>query len=748
MFEIVRWYLATFLIGCLSFPISYFLFSSMKTIGIFYAKSIGWSLLALIVWWFGWSKLFDYGDDLIWVIISICFFTNIFLYFINRELFSKIISKWKLILVSEIVFLVIFSLLTLVRIQVPNAENTEKPMDLMILMSVNRADSLPPLDPWLSGEELSYYHLGHLGVDIVSRISINQPEVAFNLGLAMIGAMAGVAILGLSLDIFNLNQISRFRSQIAVGFSAVMSLLWLAPLAGFYNLIETLFTIYREGGSLFKEWWWWWDATRILDGPIVEFPAFSLLLGDLHAHVLSLPLSIVAIALIVKAYIYESKLDFKYWLNSPFKLILVAMIFAALFCINSWDVLSYGFIWFGVALFVNKRNKNQFLVALSTSCGYLALPVCVALIFAAPFIINLESPSIALGVVTNETTGLKNLLLIWLIPVLPVLILLCITQLSVNYRVLRFVIATAVSVTTFFILIQMITGNSNVLIDRGSGWLSLVVIVIFIGIALQQALYHDNQNNKALGLSLLLVALAFSIIFLTELFNIVTGTPGRFNTVFKIWYHVWTLLAVASSISIGIIVNKLPKSINYSNYIFASKNIKYFLPICSICFLIYGLSYIYSPMMALSRAHENQEANLNSVVYLKTSDPGLYGAISYAKEKLSPQEHILLQAITHAYGKGGYLAAASGVPTILNWPGHQIQWRGSELSLGDRIEAVDQIYRSGSSNLGLENAKKYHVTHIYIGREEKSLFGWDVLDRFKDWDTVWQKNNSAIIKVP
>ena len=263
----------------------------------------------------------------------------------------------------------------------------------------------------------------------------------------------------------------------------------------------------------------------------------------------------------------------------------------------------------------------------------MALHVCVALIFAAPFIINLESPSIALGVVTNETTGLKNLLLIWLIPVLPVLILLSITQLSVNYRVLRFVIATAVSVTTFFILIQMITGNSNALIDRGSGWLSLMVIVIFIGIALQQALYHDNQNNKALGLSLLLVALAFSIIFLTEFFNIVTGTPGRFNTVFKIWYHVWTLLAVASSISIGIIVNKLPKSINYSNYIFASKNIKYFLPICSICFLIYGLSYIYSPMMALSRAHENQEANLNSVVYLKNSDPGLYGAISYAKEK-------------------------------------------------------------------------------------------------------------------
>ena len=80
--------------------------------------------------------------------------------------------------------------------------------------------------------------------------------------------------------------------------------------------------------------------------------------------------------------------------------------------------------------------------------------------------------------------------------------------------------------------------------------------------------------------------------------------------------------------------------------------------------------------------------------------------------------------------------------------GHQIQWRGPELSVHDRIEAVDQIYRLGSNDLGLATAKKYHVTHIYIGREEKKLFGWNVSDRFSDWDIVWQQNDSVIIKVP
>ena len=47
-------------------------------------------------------------------------------------------------------------------------------------------------------------------------------------------------------------------------------------------------------------------------------------------------------------------------------------------------------------------------------------------------------------------------------------------------------------------------------------------------------------------------------------------------------------------------------------------------------------------------------------------------------------------------------------------------------------------FLSDALKLGINNilAKKYHVTHIYIGREEKSMIGWEVLDRFKDWD-IW-----------
>ena len=43
--------------------------------------------------------------------------------------------------------------------------------------------------------------------------------------------------------------------------------------------------------------WWWWRATRLGSGwNVEEFPFFSFLLGDLHAHVMVLPYSLLMLA--------------------------------------------------------------------------------------------------------------------------------------------------------------------------------------------------------------------------------------------------------------------------------------------------------------------------------------------------------------------------------------------------------------------------------------------------------------------
>ena len=40
----------------------------------------------------------------------------------------------------------------------------------------------------------------------------------------------------------------------------------------------------------------WWEPSRVIDGTANEFPFFSFLLADLHAHMLAAPFALVALA--------------------------------------------------------------------------------------------------------------------------------------------------------------------------------------------------------------------------------------------------------------------------------------------------------------------------------------------------------------------------------------------------------------------------------------------------------------------
>ena len=57
---------------------------------------------------------------------------------------------------------------------------------------------------------------------------------------------------------------------------------------------------------MFRTEWWYWNATRILTaeggdvGAINEFPLFSFLYADLHAHSMAYPLTQLALAIAIQ----------------------------------------------------------------------------------------------------------------------------------------------------------------------------------------------------------------------------------------------------------------------------------------------------------------------------------------------------------------------------------------------------------------------------------------------------------------
>ena len=79
---------------------------------------------------------------------------------------------------SEGLALVAFAGMALLVAYSPDVWQTEKPMDMAFINAAGDADSFPPEDPWMAGEDLNYYYLGHLMAAGSIRLSAVAPTSA------------------------------------------------------------------------------------------------------------------------------------------------------------------------------------------------------------------------------------------------------------------------------------------------------------------------------------------------------------------------------------------------------------------------------------------------------------------------------------------------------------------------------------------------------------------------------------------
>jgi YYY domain-containing protein len=743
MSEAFRWYLATVAIGGAGLLPAAALFPTLRSSGVLYARVLALSLLSVGAWWLGWSGVVPYGLGAIAIVLAVMWGATIVLVWRRPELVRAVWDRRWLLLVGEGVFLLVFAMVGWARAQAPDAANTEKPMDLMLLTAVHRAETLPPPDAWLGGERLSYYHLGHLTTDAVGQLSGNGPEIAFNLGIAMVGALAATAAFGLAGDLVGLSAVRRGATPWVAGGAAVLALLWVSPLAGEVDSVALLIEHDGNLGEALREFWWWWDATRVLPQPITEFPAFSLLLGDLHAHVLALPIALVAVALALVTFEGRTPLTWRGWLSHPWRLFAAGVIFASLFMTNSWDVITYGPLWFGAALVAFRRVGWAWPLAVFGAMRYLALPVGAALVVAAPFLANLESPSTSLALVTTEAADPGNWLLIWLVPLLPLVLAVVVLRAFGDRRTAVIAGGVTAAAIVAWAVLQVGGGFASALVDRGSGWVVLALMTFLIAVGVSALVRAERRREAALAGWLALAVGALVLLFATELINIETGQPGRFNSVFKLWYHFWTLIAVAGAAAIGTAWDR----VDWSSLVGGRLRAVRALALAGVAVVYIG-AFLYAPLMAFSRQHEGASSGLDALAYLERTDPGLAGAVAFANAELDPAEDVVLQSVSDAYGPSGYLSAASGVPTLLNWPWHQVQWRGPDAPLAGRREATERIYALGATDEAAEVAAEWGVTYVYVGRIELGEFGAEVASRFTGWPVAWEGGGAVIFAVP
>lgn len=167
------------------------------------------------------------------------------------------------------VFLALFALFLAIRAFNPEVYWGEKPMDGALLAAAMRAPQLPLPEPWFAGASLDYYGHGFLPVALLARTAGASPGVAFNLACATLPALFGSALVGAG---------SLLAGSSGGGAFALVFVLLSGTLAPFLNRAWLANPFGFDG---------FWAASRVVPGGINEFPLFTALFADLHAHFLS-----------------------------------------------------------------------------------------------------------------------------------------------------------------------------------------------------------------------------------------------------------------------------------------------------------------------------------------------------------------------------------------------------------------------------------------------------------------------------
>ncbi len=387
MASLIAWYTTITLLGLLTLPLVFKLLPALPDRGYALARSLGWLLWGFLFWLLGSLGFLqnDLGGELVALALIVVISCWAF-----RSLNWENIRAWqhehiRYIVTTELLFLLAFIAMAVVRAANPEINGTEKPMELAFINAILRSPTLPPHDPWLSGYAISYYYFGYVLVSMLARFTGTLGSVAFNLSLALIFALTAIGSYSL---LYNLLH----KKARPIGDQKLSRLSLAALLAPFFVLIVSnmggLLQILRIGKVFWKKdlsgvwtspvwsWldigsfglpptsdpfphWWWWQASRIVQdfdfnsinkGDIIdEFPFFSFLLGDLHPHILAMPFAFLTLGLALNLFLGGAKgkmVRLRLALN-PAAFLLSAVVLGGMAFLNIWDFPIYTAVFAG-----------------------------------------------------------------------------------------------------------------------------------------------------------------------------------------------------------------------------------------------------------------------------------------------------------------------------------------------------------------------------------------------------------------
>jgi YYY domain-containing protein len=700
--------IAVLALGPIGAQFAALLFPRLPEGGRVFGRPLGLLLAAYPLWLLASLGVVRYGRSAVVVSAASLAAGGATLAYASRRRAPQAAPSRSIRLVGEAVFAVAFAGWLGLRSFAPAVWQTEKPMDMAIVNAVNRAASFPPHDPWLAGAHTNYYYFGHYLVAFLVRLTGVDPATGFNFAVALVAALAASAVFGVAATLHSAARqagATRRGSPIAVGLTATALATVLGNLAGVSQLVH-------HAGRLST--YDWFAPSRVIPHTANEFPFFSFLLADLHAHVMASPFALVAIAYAMQLAVHGPPR--RVTGRAVAELVIAAVVLGALYALNGLDFPTAAAITVAGLVLWSFESSGR---------GGAAARWCAALLAAAvvaflPFWLQFSPPTHGLALLRDHLRFGRfaiDYLLLYGISLWMALVVF-----AGRFR-LTFRYASWLGSVAFFVLVLLAP-------PRLAG---LGLAVTLAALAAYATLSSGSTGGTYRFLWLLLTSAltlvaAGELVYVRDAFE---NTPSfRFNTVFKTGYQAWYLFAIVAAVGVYWSADWLKRRIRLA---------------WLACFsVLVALGLVYPVLATYSRSDGFRPSpTLDGERWLERAAPGDAAAIAWLRRSVKGDPTVLETVGADFDPDGrGRVSTFTGLPAVIEWPGHEVQW-GHEP--GRRAVDVRRIYATLSARVAKRLLDRYDVSFVFVGSLERRDFPPFALAKFGSLGTVAFRSGRTLV---
>ena len=566
-------------------------------------------------------------------------------------------------------------------------------MDYGFMEAMMRSKTLPATDLWYSQGKINYYYGGQYFAVFLTKLSGAKVELTYNLMRTFVAGLAFAMPFSLVHQMVT-DRLGRIRTGWKKALPSVTGILAgiSVSIAGNMHYVvygQIIPFIQKLKGEEVSSYWFP-DATRYIgfnpdveDKTIHEFPCYSFVLGDLHAHVVDIMFVLLLLGLLyawmkkvrTTELSGESMSRREFWkkqLLMP-QLLAAGALLGMFHWTNYWDFVIYFVVTCGAALFMNiigQKGKIRWVLGVTAAQAVEILTLATVIIL--PFTLQFDTSNMVQGIaLAKHHSLLHQLLVLWGLPGI---------------------------LTILFVV--------SLLIEKLRG-------------AEQKSLYHLLTSIRLPDLFAVLMGLcAIGLVLIPELVyvrDIYENGNARANTMFKLTYQAYIMFGMTMIYAI------------FRLLVIGKNKILKVLAFIGLFLFVWTCGYFGNSVHSWFGTvwKPSQYKGLNATAFLETDFPEDVNGIRWLKENISDAP-VVLEANGDSYSEYERVSAMTGLPTIMGWYVHEWLWRGDLADLNAKIEEIKEIYTSTDETRVKELLEEYNVSYIFVGSCERNKYGADL----------------------